>query len=227
MDRHSNQNHLSIMFNSSALKHDLDPPSSNKSQTVGLLMRLLRVCRILVMLTAGVLVVSCSGDSTDGTAGRVGIAVPPVDLTDTVHAGTRQLLEQQIGIERTGRVAELISDHVGSRYLYVTHRTINAELAEEERRSWEIRDLTDDEREDVRFEIFVINALDNANDTRRGDIAPDSGRMHEAYVAGLEECASDYGITNFNDMMRPSVEDLPSPADRGGVRQGVFRGIRR
>ena len=35
--------------------------------------------------------------------------------------------------------------------------------------------------------------------------------MHDAYVAGLEECARDSGIMNVDDMMRPSVGDLPSP----------------
>ena len=33
--------------------------------------------------------------------------------------------------------------------------------------------------------------------------------MHDAYVAGVEQCAKDSGITSFDDMMRLSVEDLP------------------
>ena len=51
--------------------------------------------------------------------------------------------------------------------------------------------------------------------------------MHDSHVAALEECASDSGITNVDDMMRPSDEDLPRALteehaedyDEGYVRQ--------
>ena len=172
-------------------------------------MRLVRFRRILVMLIAGIMVVSCSGDSRDETVGRVGLVVPAVDLTDTVHTNTRELLEQRIGVEKTRRVAELITGHVDSIFPYVKYRTYAVEYAEYDRFLSDLSGLSDDERQDARFHIFVDFALYEANDTRSGDIAPDSGRMHDAYVAGLEECARDFGITNVDDMMRPSVEDLP------------------
>ena len=213
MDRHYNGDHPLIVFSASAVEHDLrrdpNPPLSNKAQTVGLLIRLLRFRNIFVMLIVGVLVVSCSGDSREEPLRRVGVAVPAVDLTNAVHTDTRELLEQQIGVERTGRVAELITDHVDSIYPYVKYRTYAAEFAEKERRSRELYDQSDDERHHARFGILVRGALYDANDTRNGDIALGSGRMHDAYIAGLEECAGDFGITNIDDMMRPSVEDLP------------------
>ena len=171
-------------------------------------MRLFRFRNIVIVLV-GVMVVSCSGDSRDVTVGRVGVEVPAMDLANPVHTSTRESLERLVGVERTRLVAELITDHVGSIFPYVEHRTYAARIAEEERRSRELYDLSDDERQDARFAVFVGHALHEANDTRSGDIAQGSGQMHDAYVAGLEECASEAGIANVDDMLRPSDEDLP------------------
>ena len=215
MDRYSSRDHCSTTFSASAVEHDQHdrgPQFSTRAQTVGLFTRLLRFCHVLVMLIVGLLVVSCSGDSRDGTVERVGVEVPAVDLTATVHASTRELLEQQVGIERSRLIAEMITDHVDLMYPYVKYRTYAVESAEEERR---LRDLdvvgmSDDERQDTIFDGVVKLVLYDADDTRSGDIAAGSGRMYDAYVAGVEECASDLGITSFDDMIRPSVEDLPS-----------------
>ena len=132
-----------------------------------------------------------------------------MDLTNAVHVRTKEPLEQLVGVEKTRLVAELISDHVGSIFPYVEYRTYAAGFAEEERRSRELYDLSDEERQDARFAVFVRHALHEANDTRSGDIATGSGQMHDAYVVGLEECASEAGITSVDDMLRPSAEDLP------------------
>ena len=51
--------------------------------------------------------------------------------------------------------------------------------------------------------------LSASDEARSGDIAEGSGRLHEAFVAAVEECASGYGVTRFADLMGPSVEDLP------------------
>ena len=141
---------------------------------------------------------------------HVGAEVPVVDLTATVHSSTRELLEQQVGIERTQRIAVLIADHVDLIYPFVKYRTYSDLLAEEEMRLQD-RDfvsMSDDDRQDARFEVFVRGALYDANETRRGDIAPDSGRMYDAYAAGLEECARDSGLSGVNDILRASAEDF-------------------
>ena len=209
MDRYSSRDECSAV--------ELDQPggclyASGMAQTVGPLTRLLRLRNILVLLMGGVLVVSCSGDSRDANMEYVGAEVPAVDLTASVHSSTRELLEQQVGIERTRRVAELITDHVDSIYPYVKYRTFLVQLADQERRSRELGGVSDDERQDARFEILVQVALFEADGTRSGDIAEGSGRMHDAYSAALEECARDSGLSDVNEMLGVSAEDFQTEA---------------
>ena len=165
--------------------------------------------RLMALLMVGALVASCSSNERNRPAERDGVEVPAVDLGKAVHVRTKTSLEQQIGIDKTQRVAELIAAHVDSLFLYVAHRTYADWFAEEVRRSRELSGIPDDEREDTRFYILVSEVLWSANDARTGDIAWGSGKMHDAYVAGLEECARDAAIANVDDMMRPSDEDIP------------------
>lgn len=180
-----------------------------------------RYCRVLAIVMVGVLVMSCSGDDSDGSSGVVEVEFPAIDLTNSEYLRTRGLLEQEIGIEGVQRVEVLITSHVHSIFRYVKYRTHAAELAEEERRSMELYDIPDGEWQDVTFDLLVGLVLYDANGTRSGDIARTSGQLHDAYTAGLEECASTHGISSVEDMMRPSDGELPA-LDRE-AQGGVYR----
>ena len=174
-------------------------------------MGLLRLRRVLVMLTVGALIVSCSDDRRRGTTESVSVEVPAMDLSNEIHLQTKMSLEQHIGVAKTRRVAELITDHVNSVFPYAKYRTILDEFAEEERRLMKSGDPPNEEMTETGFELEVGLLLLIADDRRTGDVAQFSGQMYDAYVAAVEECARDYGITSFSDIIRPSFEDLPAP----------------
>ena len=165
---------------------------------------------ILLVLLVGVLVVSCRNDRRDGVVQRIGAEVPVMDLSNEMHVHSKASLEQQIGITKTRRVAVLITEHIDSIFPHTRYRTYSDELAEEERRLGDLGGLSDEDLADARFDNEVRLALSWADNLRSGDIAQYSGRMHDAYSAAVAECARDYGITSFDDVMRPSVEDLPT-----------------
>ena len=161
------------------------------------------------------------------------VEVPAVDLSNEMHLQTRMSLERHIGAADTRRVAELITDHVNAVFPYTEYRTISDEYAEEETRLMKSGDLSDEEVTEIRFEVEIGLLLLIADDRRTGDIAQFSGQMYDAYVAAVEECARDYGITSFSDIIRPSLEDLPAPLpDEDGEEyvEGVYElaaGLRR
>ena len=165
---------------------------------------------VLTVLMVGVLVVSCSGAGSDETLEADGVDFPAIDLTDPEYVRVRELLVQEIGIEKVRRVEELIASHVHSIFPYSKYRTHVAQTAELERRSRELYDLSDDERQGVRQDVLVEIVLSEANGTRRGAIARGSGQLHDAYSAGLEECARTHGIASVEDMMRQSDEEMSS-----------------
>ena len=174
---------------------------------------------VSVVVVIGILAVSCSGGDGGRSPEIVEVEFPSIDLTSPEYSRMRRLLEKEIGIEGVQRVEELITSHVHSIFPYVKYRTHAAQLAEEERRSRELYDAPDDEWENVRFDLLVDMVLHEANRTRHGDIAKGVGQLHEAWSAGLEDCARSHGVPRVEDMMRPSDGELPA-LDReaqGGV----------
>ena len=179
--------------------------------TVVLAMVPVRLRHVLVMIMVGALIVSCSDDRRRDTVERDRVEVPAMDLSNEIHLQTKISLEQHVGIAKTRLVAELITDHVDSVFPYAKYRTYSDEFAEEEIRLMNSGDLPDAELTEARFENQVRLALSVADDLRTGDVAQHSGQMYDAYVAAVEDCAKDYGISNSGDIIRPSLEDLPSP----------------
>ena len=110
-------------------------------------------------------------------------------------------------------IEELIDEQLGRVFPYVQFRTLSEHLADSDRLTDELYDLSDHDRERIEVELFLQLLLAQANDSRRGDIASGSGMMHDAYVEALTECAADSGIFNVADMMRPSEEDHPDVSE--------------
>ena len=171
---------------------------------------MIRLCSRWFFATfiVGVMVMSCSSDNSDGTAGRTSGSIPAVNLTYAGHAGTAEVLEQQIGIDRALRVAELITDHVDSVFPYSKHRTVTDKVAEAEAFSSNISMLPEAEQQAAMFDAFVRLTLSVADRARSGDLAEGSGRMHEAYMAAVEQCARDHRITDVKRMLGASAEDF-------------------
>ena len=174
-------------------------------------MGILCLRRVRAVLVVGVLVVAgCSGGASDGVQEREGVGAGPsaVGVANSEYLRTRGLLEEQIGVDGVLLVEGLIADRVDLMFPYARWRTFWDLVAEEGRRLGNLGGLTDDELADFVFDAEVRSVLSAADEARSGDIAEGSDRLHEAFVAAVEECASGYGIKRFADLMGPSVEDL-------------------
>lgn len=104
----------------------------------------------------------------------------------------------------------MVIEHSESGFPFVEYRTLEEEQAAGSERSLELYDLPDEDRAGAQLELALKLLLLDADKTREGDIARDSGLMHSAYVASLEECAINNGITSAEELMRLSDEDHPS-----------------